>query len=1049
MISLNLDIVFSHCEVTKAFNVRISIERMPITIPKFFEDLLQNDRSLRAGVDAMVVAFDAWLSTSRLPFFVDYTDHGVEHLNCVLATADYLIAPASRNLFTPGDAAVLILATLLHDSAMHLSEAGFYQLVRGDAAEWNIPEFPGPSWPSLWNEFLFSAKRWDNRQIKDVLGETPSGELRAQVTDPFSSYDNLTDSDRKLIGEFIRRHHPRMAHEFARYGVPGRTLINHSMLLSTDIYDIAGMVARSHGLPVRTCIDYIQRKYHRREYKGIHAVFLMTLLRISDYLQIQPGRAPDIVFKYRHIPSKFSKQEWEAHNAVVNITQTHDDPESLEIQAIPQDVNTYLRLKDWLSGIQRELDASWSVLGETYGSHTTLSNLELILRRVRSNLDDVDTFAQQVAYVPEKVEIQMAGPALLRLLVGPLYNDVPSIGIRELLQNAIDAIRERWFLEEKHVELKDAPLIEQYADIHVLLESKDKQGNSWLTISDRGVGMSVETVRDYFLTVGASFRKSSLWQQEFETDNALRSQVLRSGKFGIGVLAGFLLGDRLEVSSRYIGSKTGIRFVVTQEPEVIELHKDSTLRVGTTIRILVSSDVRKKLYAQDVGTRKSEHVARASDWFIYDRPSIIYAGFDFPMHGTIRPPDTPPLTLFRRIRRSYGYIVHWTYASIVPLSVNGIWVPQRRIAPRLFPSESVFDAEISFEFPNICVSDPDGAFPLNLRRDGVTETSHPYVSQLGKDVIDDFFAYLLVHCPNDGLSGNLTPLLQYPGITSATKIVSGTVQVELKYLIAYPKGITLCLPALIPTSKSEVLYFILPDSEPAVRALPTESDYVVSFIKKCDVNYLGNERRWPYSIPDRLFLGVLQVGRYLRLEEPELDATPYKDLCSFILGTKAHINSVRYLLPTRIARRVIDSGSWASDVATSYSKSYERDTDEQMVITLMEQAIREVCEGLVIEKEFGGHALVAPIGCPETRLSLRNLNKKRELCLLEVFLSSPTSNVDVSKPGTISKRWKKVVRKDIIPFNIETRRTELKNAYKVLEPFIVFHEAAKQEHDSI
>src|SRR5258706_236549 len=71
----------------------------------------------------------------------------------------------------------------------------------------------------LWDESLFSGKRWDERRLKDVLGETSDGAPRAEIRDPFPHYDNLSDTDRKLIGEFIRRNHPRMAHEFAVYGI--------------------------------------------------------------------------------------------------------------------------------------------------------------------------------------------------------------------------------------------------------------------------------------------------------------------------------------------------------------------------------------------------------------------------------------------------------------------------------------------------------------------------------------------------------------------------------------------------------------------------------------------------------------------------------------------------------------------------------------------------------------------------------------------------------------------------------------------------------------
>ena len=215
------------------------------------------------------------------------------------------------------------------------------------------------------------------------------------MRDPFEHFDNLTETDRKLIGEFIRRHHPRMAHEFALYGVPGPNDEVITIQGDKDIRDISGLVARSHGLPLRRCLEYLNW-YHHREYKGIHAVYLMTLLRIADYLQIQADRAPAIAFEYRHIPSEISVQEWKAHNAVKNITQTHNDPESIEIQARPEDVKTFLRLKDWLAGIQDELDKSWAVLGEVYGSHDKLSKLGLIIRRDRSNLDIVKILSKQV-----------------------------------------------------------------------------------------------------------------------------------------------------------------------------------------------------------------------------------------------------------------------------------------------------------------------------------------------------------------------------------------------------------------------------------------------------------------------------------------------------------------------------------------------------------------------------------------------------------------------------------------------------------------------------
>src|SRR5687767_1399035 len=108
---------------------------MTIQYPPFFEQKLAKNKVMRSAVDSTVALFDGWLRDSKLPFFSDYTDHGPEHLNRVMLTADALIASDAREKFTAEDAAVLILAILLHDSALHLSEAGFYSLIKGKAAK--------------------------------------------------------------------------------------------------------------------------------------------------------------------------------------------------------------------------------------------------------------------------------------------------------------------------------------------------------------------------------------------------------------------------------------------------------------------------------------------------------------------------------------------------------------------------------------------------------------------------------------------------------------------------------------------------------------------------------------------------------------------------------------------------------------------------------------------------------------------------------------------------------------------------------------------------
>ena len=62
-----------------------------------------------------------------------------------------------------------------------------------------------------------------------------------------------------------------------------------------------------------------------------------------------------------------------------------------------------------------------------------------------------------------------------------------------------------------------------------------------------GIGMTSSVVLEYFLRAGASFRRSDAWRQQHELAPG-ESRILRSGRFGVGALAAFLLGDEIEVS---------------------------------------------------------------------------------------------------------------------------------------------------------------------------------------------------------------------------------------------------------------------------------------------------------------------------------------------------------------------------------------------------------------------------------------------------------------------------------------------------------------------
>ena len=345
-----------------------------IRIPPRLRQLMCRVPALE-GLVLVTAAKCANFCETRPTFFPEYTDHSADHIEAVLRSADALISDtayctdpssAKPEVMTPKDSVVLSLAIWLHDVGMHLTFDGFITLVGSEAQAGErrilIPYMDTRTWPEMWAEYLAETRRWDSRKRIAVFGED------ATITDPPGDERRLTLRDRLLIGDFLRREHPRLAHEIAVGGFPGTN--SRVSVIPADcpdnLHDLAGLVARSHGMPLRAAVESLKH-FHKRDFQNVHAGFLMAVLRIADYLQVDSDRAPGQHLQVSTLKSPISRGEWKAHSAIRNISFEEEDPEAMYVDAHPPDVRTFLRLQHLLADLQTELDISWAVLGELYG----------------------------------------------------------------------------------------------------------------------------------------------------------------------------------------------------------------------------------------------------------------------------------------------------------------------------------------------------------------------------------------------------------------------------------------------------------------------------------------------------------------------------------------------------------------------------------------------------------------------------------------------------------------------------------------------------------
>jgi hypothetical protein len=721
----------------------------PIKIPPKLNDTLESDCTLSGFVKSSVSEFAPWLKTNKVKFFPEYTDHSLEHVGDVLETADKLIRKNCRKIISPGDVATLILASLLHDCAMHLSVDGFKTLIM---SKFIISEFDDQRWSKLWEDFIAESRRFSGRKLMALFGDTKP--LKPPPSDPNDlDPQEMTERDLLLIGEFLRRHHHRLAHEIAQIGVPGPNGNELKFLENEEarhIVDLAGVVARSHGLPIRSCYDYLHKKYSSiKSFKEVHPVFLMALLRTADILQLKSGRAPRQVEMVSSLKSPVSRGEWEMHQAIEYVNW-EEYPETIFIHAVPKNARTFLRITRLLEQIQYELDTSWTVLSEAYYSEESLRQLGLKIRRVRSNLDNVDVFAENVNYIPCHAAFEVADTDLLKLLIGPLYGERPEIGIRELMQNSIDAVRELREYRRKHPEIKDDDLTEQEAEVIVSID--EIEGKWWVTVSDQGIGMTVDTIRDYFLKAGASLRRSEIWRKTFENEEG-KSQVLRSGRFGVGVLAAFLLGEEIYVETRHVSEcdpNKGITFSAQLDSEVIELKKINR-PVGTIIRVCITDKVKDELLGKRYKEVKMWENQNKWDWYCLTDPKVqLEDGKEkLPQQYQLPPCNSNLPPGWHRISHPDYQDIQWTYSNAPTLTCNGIKI-NNGSRGFLFVWKN-----FSFNYPNISIFDYNANFPLNLQRTGLTHAKYPFHEDLLNDVLRDFIAYILINAPIQSMNNTL------------------------------------------------------------------------------------------------------------------------------------------------------------------------------------------------------------------------------------------------------------------------------------------------------
>ena len=390
----------------------------------------------------------------------------------------------------------------------------------------------------------------------------------------------------------------------------------------------------------------------------------------------------------------------------------------------------------------------------------SLRSFQLARQRVVSNLDE-PSLHEQLAYIPRRAALR-SDPDLFRLVVRDLYGNEPAVAGRELVQNAVDAVRARLLWEKQGGDAVSPSRLRQLpAD--VVVEIEEKPDACTLRVSDRGIGMTPDLVIQYYLQAGASFGPTRAEVEELAHDQAVAS--MRAGRFGVGAFAAFLLGPELQVTTRHVTSELGITFRARLDEDLVEV-RWADVPVGTEVVIPFDRDnLAPTRWSDGAPQSCSELLDSISSYYCLRTPRVRFvhkvgdSSRRIAAHGGVPLPLRRLPDRWRNVAQTIVDSVIWhvpserswmtdEFGSFAGGMVvhNGILIhePAERLMDEARYTWSQPALRDFLREPDIAVFDSRHLLGLTLQRYALTDRILPFEEQLLRSIGEDVVAHALV-----------------------------------------------------------------------------------------------------------------------------------------------------------------------------------------------------------------------------------------------------------------------------------------------------------------
>jgi hypothetical protein len=264
-------------------------------------------------------------------------------------------------------------------------------------------------------------------------------------------------------------------------------------------------------------------------------------------LDFDPERTPEIILKHRAISEK-SVLYWVKDHAINLVVEP--DIWLIAVHAQTKTAWVHNAVLQTAADIDRELTLCSSIAGEGgFAAKPALGSKAAYAWPWPTTVKKVvEALPNTFVYID--ASFKPDSQRLLGLLAGTQLYSSPFAAVRELVQNAFDAVREQIALELLGVDpgVRGEKRSALQSIHQITLSTAEKRDGLWITCSDDGVGMTREVIQHHLL-VGGSRARTEIADLRRRCQ-AEGIEFYRSGEFGIGILSYFMIADRLQVETR-------------------------------------------------------------------------------------------------------------------------------------------------------------------------------------------------------------------------------------------------------------------------------------------------------------------------------------------------------------------------------------------------------------------------------------------------------------------------------------------------------------------